>query len=72
MIDAEVCTRPCKLCPFKMSDIICQDPLGYAKSVNYALQEFECCLMCDVYYWYSFHSLSEHVNCDEYKLELMP
>jgi hypothetical protein len=32
MIDVEICTTPCELCPFKLNVVICEDPLGYTKS----------------------------------------
>jgi hypothetical protein len=65
MIDAEVCIALCELCFFKLSVVICEDPLGYAESEYYTLQEFKHYLLSDVYYWHNFHSLGECVYCDK-------
>jgi hypothetical protein len=55
MLDVEICAASCELNSLELSVIICQCPLGYAESVNYTLQEFDRCVLCDVHYWHSFH-----------------
>jgi hypothetical protein len=69
MFNAEVCTVPCELCSFKLSTTVCEDPFGYVKFEDYPLQEFDGCLLCDIYYWHCLHPLGERVNCDEEKHE---
>jgi hypothetical protein len=54
---------------FKLSPIICEDPPGYAEPVYDTLHELDCCFLCDVYHWYSFHPLDEHVDCVEHEFE---
>jgi hypothetical protein len=65
MFDAEICATPCELCSFELSVIVCQDPLWYAKFIDYTLQEFDCYLLCDVYYWHGFHPFDERVDSDD-------
>jgi hypothetical protein len=54
-----------KFCSFKLSPIICENLLGYVEPVYDTLQEFDCCVLGDVYYWHSFHPLDKRVNGDK-------
>jgi hypothetical protein len=65
MIDTEICTTSHKLCSHELSAIVFEYPLGFAESVDYALQKFDQCIMCDVHYCHDFYPLGERVDSDE-------
>jgi hypothetical protein len=68
MLNVEVYRTPCGLYSFERCTIICEDPPGNAESKDYARQELDCCLLCDIYYWHCPYPLGECVNCDKEKL----
>jgi hypothetical protein len=65
MLNAKLYTTSSKLYPFELYSIICQNSSGHAKSVYYALQELDCCILGYIYCWHGFHPLSECVDSDE-------
>jgi hypothetical protein len=65
MVDTKVCIASCKFYTFELRLIIYEEPLGYTKPVYDTLQELDCCILCDVHYWHSFHLLGECVNSDK-------
>jgi hypothetical protein len=65
MVDTKVRTTFCKFYSFKLSLIIYEDPLGYAKPVYDTLQKLDHYFLRDVYYWHSFYPLGKRVYGDK-------
>jgi hypothetical protein len=69
MLNAKVCATPCKLSSFELCAIIHENPPRDIESEDYALQELNCYLLCDVNHCHCLHPLGEGVNSYEEKLE---
>jgi 2-iminoacetate synthase ThiH len=65
MVNTKVCTASCKFCSFELIPIICEDPSRYVKPVYDTLQELDCYILRDVYYWHDLHPLGKSVDSDE-------